>query len=62
MAFGHGVHHCLGASLARLEGRIALTGLLDRYPRLRLAVSPEQLTYQPSFVFHGLATLPVILT
>lgn len=62
MAFGHGIHHCLGAPLARLEGRIALTSLLDRYPRLQLAVPPAQLTYQPSFVFHGLATLPVMLT
>jgi cytochrome P450 len=62
MAFGHGIHHCLGAPLARLEGRIALTSLLDRYPRLRLAVAPERLTYQPSFVFHALATLPVMLT
>jgi len=62
IAFGHGIHHCLGAPLARLEGRIALTSLLGRYPGLRLAVSPEQLTYQPSFVFHALATLPVMLT
>ena len=38
LAFGHGVHHCLGASLARLEGRIALGSLLARLPDLRLAV------------------------
>lgn len=62
LAFGHGVHHCLGAPLARLEGRIALTSLLTRYPGLRLAVPPEQLTYRPSFIFHGLESLPVRLT
>jgi cytochrome P450 len=62
LAFGHGIHHCLGAPLARLEGRIALASLLDRYPRLRLAVAPEQLNYKPSFLIHGLETLPVTLT
>jgi cytochrome P450 len=62
LAFGHGVHHCLGAPLARMEGRIALTGLLARYPGIRLAVPAERLTYQPSFIFHGLAALPVILS
>jgi cytochrome P450 len=56
------IHHCLGAPLARLEGRIALTSLLERYPQLRFAVPPEQLTYQPSFIFHGLKTLPVTLS
>jgi cytochrome P450 len=62
LTFGHGVHHCLGAPLARLEGRIALTSLLKRYPRLRLAVPAEQLTYQPSLLFHALKSLPVTLT
>ncbi|MGH3768430.1 MAG: cytochrome P450 family protein [Pseudonocardiaceae bacterium] len=61
IAFGHGVHHCLGAPLARLEGRIALGSLLARFPRLRLAVRPEELTWRPSVLMHGLSALPVVL-
>ena len=61
LAFGHGIHHCLGAPLARLEGRIALGSLLARFPRLRLAVPPEHLTWQPGVLPHGLAALPVVL-
>jgi cytochrome P450 len=61
LAFGHGIHHCLGAPLARLEGRIALGGLLARFPRLRLAVPPEHLTWRPSVIMHRLDALPVLL-
>jgi len=61
LAFGHGVHHCLGAPLARLEGRIALGSLLTRFPRLRLAVPPEELTWRPSVLMHSLTALPLIL-
>jgi cytochrome P450 len=61
LAFGHGIHHCLGAPLARLEGRIALGSLLARFPRLRLAVPPEELTRRPSVLMHSLAALPVTL-
>jgi cytochrome P450 len=61
LAFGHGIHHCLGAPLARLEGRIALGTLLARFPRLRLAVPAEQLTWRCSVLMNGLAALPVIL-
>jgi cytochrome P450 len=61
LAFGHGIHHCLGAPLARLEGRIALGTLLTRFPQLRLAVPAEQLTWRPSVLINGLDTLPVIL-
>jgi cytochrome P450 len=59
LAFGHGVHHCLGASLARLEGRVALGSLLARLPDLRLAVPVAELRWRPSVLMHGLATLPV---
>ncbi|MGH3811373.1 MAG: cytochrome P450 family protein [Pseudonocardiaceae bacterium] len=59
LAFGHGIHHCLGAPLARLEGRIALGTLLARFPRLRLTVPAEQLTWKPSVLMHGLTALPV---
>jgi cytochrome P450 len=61
LAFGHGIHHCLGASLARLEGRIALGALLTRFPRLRLAVPNEQMTWRPGVVMNGLDALPVLL-
>ncbi len=61
LAFGHGIHHCLGAPLARLEGRIALGTLLTRFPRLRLAVPAEQLTWRPSVLINGLAALPVVM-
>jgi cytochrome P450 len=61
LAFGHGIHHCLGAPLARLEGQIALQTLLSRFPRLRLAVPPHELTWQPSLLLHSLTTLPVLL-
>jgi cytochrome P450 len=59
LAFGHGVHHCLGAALARLEGRIALGSLLARLPDLRLAVPVADLRWRPSVLMHGLAALPV---
>ncbi|MGH3785727.1 MAG: cytochrome P450 family protein [Pseudonocardiaceae bacterium] len=61
LAFGHGIHHCLGAPLARLEGRIALAALLTRFPQLRLAVPTEQLTRKPGMLMNGLTALPVLL-
>ncbi|MGH3777116.1 MAG: cytochrome P450 family protein [Pseudonocardiaceae bacterium] len=61
LAFGHGIHHCLGAPLARLEGRIALGTLLSRFPRLRLAVPAEQLTWRPGVLMNGLTALPVAM-
>jgi cytochrome P450 len=59
LAFGHGVHHCLGAPLARLEGRIAFRALLARFPRLRLAVPAAELTWLPNLLMNGLTALPV---
>jgi cytochrome P450 len=61
LGFGHGIHHCLGAPLARLEGRIALGTLLARFPRLRLAVPAQQLTWRRGVVMNGLAALPVAM-
>ncbi|HXV93710.1 MAG TPA: cytochrome P450 [Pseudonocardia sp.] len=61
LAFGHGVHHCLGAPLARLEGRIALGSLLARFPDLRLARPAAELTRRPGVLMHGLTALPVTL-
>ena len=59
LAFGHGIHYCLGAPLARLEGQIALSTLLRRMPNLRLAVAPETLTWRPGLLIRGLDRLPV---
>jgi cytochrome P450 len=59
LAFGHGVHHCIGAPLARLEGRIALGSLIARFPDLRLAVPPAEIVRTPGFLMNGLAALPV---
>ena len=62
LAFGRGgVHHCLGAPLARMEGQIALTALLQRFPGLRLAVSPESLRWHTGLFLRGLERLPLIL-
>ncbi|MBX9582054.1 MAG: cytochrome P450 [Gemmataceae bacterium] len=59
LSFGHGIHYCLGAPLARLEGEIALGTLLRRMPDLRLGVAPEAVTWRPHIVLRGLAKLPV---
>ena len=59
VAFGHGIHYCLGAPLARLEGEVALGALLRRFPALRFAVPPSELTWKQSVFVRGLATLPV---
>ncbi|MFJ6073965.1 cytochrome P450 [Streptomyces sp. NPDC093065] len=62
LAFGHGIHYCLGAPLARLEATIALGALLSRVPELELAVSPDSLAWIPSGMMRGLVSLPVRYT
>jgi cytochrome P450 len=59
LAFGKGIHHCLGAPLARMEGQIAISTLLRRMPELRLKGSPESLSWRPGMVLRGLQGLPV---
>ncbi|GAB2820170.1 cytochrome P450 [Actinoallomurus bryophytorum] len=59
LAFGHGVHHCLGAPLARLEARIALGALLERFGDLALAVPADSLERLPSLIINRLVVLPV---
>ena len=59
VAFGYGIHHCLGAPLARLEGEIAFRTLLDRFPDLALAAEPETLAWRSSTLIRGLTSLPV---
>jgi cytochrome P450 len=60
LSFGHGLHFCLGASLARLEGQIAISTLLHRAPDVRLAVAPQALRRRPGLILRGLESLPVI--
>jgi cytochrome P450 len=60
LAFGYGIHHCLGAPLARMEGTIALRRLLDRYAHIELDRT-EPLRYRATMNIHGVATLPVWL-
>jgi cytochrome P450 PksS len=59
IAFGNGIHYCLGAPLARLEGAIAINTLLRRLPSLELAVNPEQLEWNDNILLHGMKALPV---
>ncbi|MGX1763071.1 cytochrome P450 [Streptomyces lydicus] len=59
LAFGHGIHHCVGAPLARLELRIALPELARRFPALRLAVAPDELVFRADSIVYGVQSLPV---
>ncbi|GHO98139.1 cytochrome P450 [Reticulibacter mediterranei] len=59
LAFGRGMHACLGAPLARMEGQIAFSTLLRRMPRLQLACDPEQLVWNRHFTLRGIKALPV---
>ncbi|MGF7029504.1 cytochrome P450 [Paenibacillus mucilaginosus] len=58
IAFGHGIHFCLGAPLARLEARIALAAVLDRLPELA-RVNDEPLTPARGFIVHGVSSMPL---
>jgi cytochrome P450 len=58
LSFGHGIHHCLGASLGRLEVAIAIRAVVRELPGLRLAVPETELTWLPSFRFRSLSRLP----
>jgi cytochrome P450 len=61
VGFGHGIHYCLGAPLARIEGEVAFRALISRFPALSLAAEPATLRWRPSSLIHGLETLPVRL-
>ncbi|MBD0739993.1 cytochrome P450 family protein [Streptomyces sp. CBMA29] len=62
LGYGHGIHYCLGAPLARLEARTALASLLTRLPDLRLAADPAELRWRGGLIMRGLRTLPVSFT
>ncbi|WP_336321891.1 cytochrome P450 [Streptomyces lavendofoliae] len=59
LAFGHGIHHCLGAPLARLEGRVAVRALLERFPALALDPEAGPPDWLPGLLMRGVRRLPV---
>jgi pimeloyl-[acyl-carrier protein] synthase len=59
VAFGQGIHYCLGAPLARIEGQIAINALLEHFPQMALAT--EELTYRRNITLRGVQSLPVKL-
>ena len=61
VGFGSGIHHCLGATLARLEAQEAFKTLGERYESIELDAQPAELEYQPSITFRSLKSLPVTL-
>ncbi|MEU9530066.1 cytochrome P450 [[Kitasatospora] papulosa] len=60
LAFGHGIHRCVGAPLAKAEAEISLRSVLTRFPGLRLAVPPDQLQWRHARLVRGLTSLPVL--
>jgi cytochrome P450 len=61
LAFGHGIHYCLGAPLARLEADIAITGLLNRFRTIELVVPSDDITWHPGTLVRSLTRLPVLV-
>jgi cytochrome P450 len=61
LGFGHGIHRCAGAPLAKAEAEIALRAVLTRFPGIRLAVPPDQLRWRRTRLVRGLASLPVLV-
>jgi cytochrome P450 PksS len=59
LGFGHGMHYCLGAPLARMEAQFAINALLRRFPRLELAVSETKIRWKKGLVLRGVESLPV---
>ncbi|MER7761403.1 cytochrome P450 [Streptomyces sp. NPDC097619] len=61
LALGHGLHNCMGAALARLETGIAVPALLNRFPKMRLAVPREEIHFEDNWLLRSLPHLPVDL-
>ncbi|WP_405191257.1 cytochrome P450 [Streptomyces anulatus] len=61
LSFGHGIHRCVGAPLAKAEAEIALRAVLVRFPDIRLAVSADRLAWRQTRLVRGLDALPVLL-
>lgn len=61
MAFGMGIHFCLGAPLARLEGEIAISSLLARFDELKLSVDESELSWRPGMIVRGVKEIPITL-
>ncbi|RCG29887.1 cytochrome P450 [Sphaerisporangium album] len=61
LGFGHGIHFCLGAALARMQARAAIGTLVRRFPDLALAVDPADLRWTPDLFLHGVRRLPVLV-
>lgn len=61
LAFGKGIHMCLGAPLARLEGEIAIASLLKRFPQIKLAIDSKELEWRPGMIVRGVKELPLLL-
>ena len=61
ITFAFGSHYCLGNQLARMEGRMAINALVQRFPNMQLAVPKEQLQYKPTESLRGLRSLPLTL-
>lgn len=59
IAFGSGIHYCVGAPLARLEGVIAINALLERLPTLQLNTAIENLDWNDNLLIHGMKAMPV---
>jgi cytochrome P450 len=61
LAFGHGIHRCIGAELARMELRAAYPALVRRFPDIKLAVPAEKLSYRKLSFVYGVDAVPVTL-
>ena len=61
VAFGYGIHRCVGAELGRMELRIAYPALVNRFPDIKLAVDPAELAFRKVSIVYGVESLPVLL-
>jgi cytochrome P450 len=62
VAFGHGIHMCLGASLARLEARVALTALIERLGQIKRENPDQRLEPIKNYIIHGVRHLPIVFS